>query len=190
MKPMRQYPPILNPYLELVREILTLNPPPVGLQSIRRKIVASYAWAIPSQLALETIARYQPILEIGAGSGYWAFCLRQMGVDIIALDRNVAAPPSWSKVEEGDETILRNTNCEYRKRSLMLCWPPLNESFAENALAHYEGDTLIDIGEPKGGNTGTLAFSEKLESGWTLVESLSLPRWPGCRDELRVWVRN
>jgi hypothetical protein len=182
--------PILNPYGDLHRELSLLGIPTAAMSDLRRKLVAAYAWAIPSPLALETIARYQPLIELGAGTGYWAFCLRQMGVDITAMDRNEKAPPQWSAVVHGDESLLEDASSPLHQKSLMLCWPPLSELLAERALQLYRGDTVIDIGEPRGGNTGTPAFADNLEANFSLVESLSLPRWPGCRDELRVWVRN
>jgi len=182
--------PLLNPYVDLFEEIKKTKPSPEQFQSIRRKLVAAYAWAIPSRLALETIQRYQPVIELGAGTGYWAFCLLQLGVDILAFDRNPNAPPHWSKVAEGDEKLLADPQSPLHTRSLMLCWPPLNEPLALEALQLYRGETIIDIGEPRGGNTGSAAYIEKLETEYSLVESLSLPRWPGCQDELRVWLRN
>jgi hypothetical protein len=187
---MRSDIPILNPYADLFEKIRELEASPQQLLSIRRKLVAAYAWAIPSRLALETIKRYGPVFELGAGTGYWAFCLKQIEVDILAFDRNSNAPPHWSRISEGDDQLLADPASPLHERSLMLCWPPLNEPMALHAIQLYRGDTVIDIGEPKGGNTGSLEFTEKLERDFSLAESLPLPRWPSCQDELRVWLKN
>jgi hypothetical protein len=37
-------------------------------------------------MALAAIARYAPIVEMGAGTGYWARCLRERGIDAVAYD--------------------------------------------------------------------------------------------------------
>jgi hypothetical protein len=43
-----------------------------------------YAFGVPGNYALDCLARYGPLVEIGAGTGYWARCLRERGVDIVA----------------------------------------------------------------------------------------------------------
>lgn len=50
--------------------------------------VARYSYAIPDLTALNILAEHGPILEIGAGTGYWAYLLRQRGVDVAAFDIN------------------------------------------------------------------------------------------------------
>jgi hypothetical protein len=51
-----------------------------------------FSYAVPSEAALRVIKRYSPhgIVEIGAGTGYWARLLSNAGVDIQAFD---TAPP-------------------------------------------------------------------------------------------------
>jgi hypothetical protein len=48
---------------------------------------ALFGWAIPSEEALAAMAPYGPFLEIGAGSGYWAYEMRQRGIEIIPTDK-------------------------------------------------------------------------------------------------------
>ena len=182
--------PVLNPYFELHLLLLRQNIPANDLTQIRRKLVASYAWAVPSPDAIQLISEHGPIIELGAGTGYWQFCLRQMGVDILSYDRNPSAPPHWSPVQAGDETVLNDPRSPLHQRSLFLCWPPLDEPLAFRALELYRGETVVEIGEPGGGRTGTLDFSQALEARWTPVAKLALPQWPGFRDELRIWTRS
>mmetsp|Transcript_7858 Transcript_7858/g.19988 ORF Transcript_7858/g.19988 Transcript_7858/m.19988 type:complete len:164 (-) Transcript_7858:188-679(-) len=71
-----------------------------------------YAWAIPDQRAIRIIANFSPLVEIGAGKGYWAMLLRQAGADVLALDitgssRKKGAAPGkkglqgqWSEVRK------------------------------------------------------------------------------------------
>ena len=43
----------------------------------RPGLVQRFSWAVPSDDALDVIARYAPIVEMGAGSGYWAHLMRE-----------------------------------------------------------------------------------------------------------------
>ena len=170
------------------------------LKSINEWIVPytqKYAWAIPSEEALLEIARYSPLVEIGAGTGYWAWLLRQMGVDILAYD---CKPPhlektenefhrevdSWTEVLVGDESVLD----ALPDRTLFLCWPPSNHPMAFQTLSRFRGDRFLFVGEGWPSHaTGDEAFFDLLESDWVMEEDHSrvwLPHWPG-RDDL-LWI--
>src|SRR5260370_14176020 len=77
--------------------------------------VRRYAFAVQTDAALATLARYAPIVELGAGTGYWTFLLRRRGVDCVAYDlappdrisnRNHFRPLTWTRVEHGDVDTL------------------------------------------------------------------------------------
>jgi hypothetical protein len=50
----------------------------------------SMAFAVPSEGALSLLAQHAPIIEMGAGTGYWVHLLQARGVDACAFD---ARPP-------------------------------------------------------------------------------------------------
>ena len=50
----------------------------------------SFAFAVPNDAALDALASLSPLLEVGAGTGYWAALLRRRGADVVATD---VAPP-------------------------------------------------------------------------------------------------
>jgi len=56
-------------------------------QDTRSTLVNKYAWAVPDDRSLEIVAKYSPIVEMGAGTGYWAKLLSDRGVDIVAYDK-------------------------------------------------------------------------------------------------------
>ena len=169
---------------------------PTGMSAYERRVwcVRRYAFAVPTAPALETLAHYAPILELGAGTGYWAFLLRQRGVDVLAYD---LAPPdrlsnpnhfhavTWTRVEEGGLEVL----ADHPDRSLFLCWPPYRDPLATRALGAYAGTTLVYVGEPAGGHTADATFFEELARGWRAVEQVPLPNWPGTHDALTVYLR-
>lgn len=112
----------------------------------RQSLIGQYAFAIPTAETLGIVARYSPLVEIGAGSGYWAMCLSSFGADIIAYD---LFPPG------GDPFNISNRNWQFRKsyfdvtkgddkaaaahsdRALFLCWPPPENPMASRALDAY-----------------------------------------------------
>ena len=157
----------------------------------RDRLVKKYAWAIPNKAALDVLAAFSPIVELGAGMGYWAYLLRKLGVDIVAFDEN---PPQleigsniwcdptepWTPVFYGDAHELAD---HYPERTLFICWPPMG-SFCASAVARYRaagGRRLIYIGEDGGGCTGSFD-----ETAWRLVQTVRIPQWYGLHDEMRV----
>lgn len=58
----------------------------LDLPGRRRELAALFAWAIPDEGALAVLARHAPLLECGAGTGYWAALLRARGADVLASD--------------------------------------------------------------------------------------------------------
>lgn len=179
-------PPILDPYSSLHAMLTGLRAPPEELARIRKQLVWAYSWAVPSLAALAEIAASGPLIELGAGTGYWAWLLAQAGADIVAFDRAAGAPPRWLEVREGGVERLG----EHPDRALFLCWPSLGEGFAEDCLRAYRGDTFLHVGElGPDARTGSAGFQARLRADWRLERELGIPTWPGFRDSLTVWSR-
>jgi hypothetical protein len=172
-----------NPYLtawELARVY-----PTILQEELRNILVPRFSWAIPTESVLATIARYTPLIEVGAGTGYWADLLQRRHVDILPLD---SAPPqhTWVPVMGGRGEWL--ISC-YAARTLMLCWPPAGSPMAAQTLERYRGSTVVYIGEPRGGSTGDEAFHDALAREWDAIERVTLPQWPSARDSLTIFRR-
>lgn len=59
----------------------------------RTMLCRGFSWAIPSPPALDWLVWHldgRGVVEVGAGMGYWAWQLTQLGVDVVAYDK---APP-------------------------------------------------------------------------------------------------
>ena len=146
---------------------------------------------LPEPRLIEAIARHSPIVEIGAGTGYWAYLLRLSGADVIAYD---AAPPGgtvtnryhpdvrpWSQVVNGDATVL----AAHGSRSLFLCWPPRYSSLWES-LRFYRGPFILHIGD-RGRTTARIAG---LEERYELMELHPATAMDArSQAELRIWRR-
>lgn len=156
---------------------------------LRGRWVERYSWAIPNREAVETIAGHEPIVEVGAGTGYWAYLLEQVGGDVVCYD---VAPPGdderWHEVRRGGpEVLLEGT---FDDRTLFVCWPAFYETLAHDALEAYGGDTVVYVGEGPGGCNATGAFFGRLDEGsWRLEREVAIPQWPGVEDEVRIYER-
>lgn len=157
----------------------------------RRELVSDYSWAIPNDDALDAIAELSPIIEIGAGNGYWAMLLRERGADVGATDPHPAgsgnnfARRSWSQVER----VSGLPAGLHVYPTLFLCWPSEDEVWPEKVLAEFSGPTVAYIGEPEGGCCASPGFFAMLERGFEQIRQVTIPRWYGMRDDLTIWRR-
>lgn len=222
---------ILNPYLEFYRERLaheTLKtrrgyrsdqPSHFGscclpIRCLPEDPRKRFSWAIPNNDALKAIADHSPsgVVEIGAGAGYWARMLREIGVDVIAYDPQPKDSPwhvagekgGWSEVLTGDHTAVIG----HSDRTLLTVWPEYEALWSQQMLELYEGETVIYVGEGAGGCTGNDGFHALLGEGldcycfdractcppkpevkFTEVSGVSIPQWNGLHDYLNIYKR-
>ena len=159
---------------------------------MREVLVKKYGFAIPNLEALVEISRHQPVLEVGAGSGYWAYELKKLRVDIVAtgiidkIHRKEWEDSPWTAVERlsAQEAIGR-----YPERTLFMCWPSYSEEWAGHALAAYGGETLILVAEGEYGCVGGSNLWEELRKNWQCLVEVEIPQWDGIHDWLTVWRR-
>lgn len=152
----------------------------------QKPLIHEYAFAIPNREALDYIATHDPVVELGAWNGYWAYELDSTGADIDAYDIDPPAPKEqWYPVETGDQDVLIDYGSE---TALLLCWPPAGDMGYESLLLH-DGDVLY-VGElPGDGFKGfaDMRFFDVLESNYTHVETVEIPSHPGCKDNLHYF---
>lgn len=200
-----------NPLLDLYERS-------AGSAHARAEAVRRFAFAVPDEAALATIARWAPngVIELGAGTGYWAGQLDQRGVDVVAYDTEPAPSTAnswfagtspWFPVRPGDQRMV-NLHAD---RCMLLVWPTKNETWAAEAVEqfhHAGGETVVFVGEGPGGRTGDDRFhlligeldrcyrcAYGLLDGacvcgtsklFTAAERVSIPTWAGFDDSLVV----
>ena len=174
-----------NPYWELVRQLPAVldvregsrpdgfaRELPVGHHLLTKR----YAWAIPSPgdvVWLAGVLGHRGLVEIGAGSGYWAWQARQAGIDVIAYE---PVDSSVNGYTDGTEysAVLRDGHVaatRHPDRALLLCWPSQGDPWATTALSGYAGDLLVFIGQPRGGHCADDGFFRLLDRTWTPIAS-------------------
>lgn len=186
---------IVNPYLEFFQSVPSFwrNPHlPVDSSELsspewlrlKGAIARHFSWAVPTQAAIEAIKNYTArVIEIGCGSGYWAWLMKQAGIDVIAFDS--AVPEfAWHEVRSGNEAeVMRHAD-----RTLFMCWPPWSSDMALNALASYRGTYFIYVGEWLGG-CADVKFFAMLTAYFEAVETVAIPQWFMRNDNLTIFRR-
>lgn len=150
----------------------------------RDKYVKKYTWAIPTWEAVKKISSYSPLVEIGAGSGYWASLIQDAGGVCVPFDVDPWKHTFCNVLEEGPEVLVN-----FPQYTLFLCWPPYDASMAADCLKYYCGNTVIYIGEGNGGCTGDDLFHEKLEAKYKKVDWFEVPQFYGLHDKGEIWLR-
>ena len=151
---------------------------------LKAAIARHFSWAVPTEEAIMCIRKYATdVIEIGAGSGYWTWLMRQAGITVAAFD---AGPPpfTWSEVCNGDERAL----CKIQMSALFLCWPPWATEMAANSLAWHRGQYVIYVGEWMLGSANA-RFFEMLSSKFEAIDAVLLPQWCQRDDRLIVFRR-
>jgi hypothetical protein len=157
-----------------------------------------FAYAVPNGEALEALAACGPVIEIGAGSGFWASLLRQGGVEVLAYDKYAlganaagaslneyfaADAEPWTQIEKGSDNVVR----KHPNHTLFLCCPPPGEPLALNCLNQFRGKRVAVIGDVS--YCATVEFYQKLHLEWELEEEVALPRFPNYDDSLSIYRR-
>lgn len=177
----------LNPWAEpFVRPALVQCNGDLSDYRLRSHFRRVFAYAIPSPWALEAIAGLGTIVEIGAGSGYWASLLARHGATVHAFDNaSWGLPPRWYPVQRGGAVAAGRVDAD----ALLLCWPPYDNRMAANALRAFQGPIVAYIGEGEGGCTADDAFHATLERSWSLRREVSTPQFYGLHDHLFIYDR-
>jgi hypothetical protein len=152
---------IYNPYLQDILQYKDKHLDEYQYWNLRYELIKKYAFAVPTFYVLSIIQELSPIIEIGAGNGYWAYMLKQLGADVLAFDKyppddpmypfadhsdNMWFDEQWYDVQKGDALEAGH----YPERTLFLCWPQPQSAMALEALLAYKqagGHTVVFIGD-------------------------------------------
>lgn len=175
---------------------------PVDETDVLQQNVPEY---MPTDAAVETLCEYGPILEIGAGAGYWAHVLSEAGCEILATDY---LPPNivhddlpdeyWDAVgtekyhfislqREERESYQRmwhtvqvaDHSCvkSYPSHTILMCHPPAFD-WTEEVLDYcHLGQQVAFVGEWFPGPDATPMFFKRLAEEWELVETFPVYDW-------------
>lgn len=150
----------------------------------RQKLVERYSWAVPNEDALVYLAEFDHLHELGAGSGYWANCIEDMGGDVTPIDKDPPAS-TWTDVHEQPvSNYLHNIEDE----PVLMVWPPHDDRMSYQ-VARASPSHILYVGEPRGGCTGCDEFFDRLDKEYGLVAKVDIPSYEGVNDNLFHYVR-
>ena len=179
----------------------------------------TFAFGIPNEDALDALERSSPggIVEMGAGTGYWARLLVERGVTMTAFDLE-PAPSARNQWFAGREawTAIEGSECyvasDHADKTLLIVWPTRNETWASETVESHGrsgGQRVAFVGEPYGGRNGDDYFHALLgevDRCWACsvrvagvpcvcgiqplfapTATVALPQWPGRFDALHLY---
>lgn len=179
----------VDAFTSLLNDAANSDQPEMELTELAQR----FSYVVPDDQALSMLADLGPLVEMGAGTGYWAYRLREIGVDIVPFDlappdgvrtnRYHPMSPTWTEVIAADHTVL----ADYPDRALLLCWPPLFSSLGE-CLTHYAGNIVALIGDG-GHRTARLRSLPETFINVAAVPVRALEPLPGTAPTLSIWRR-
>lgn len=157
--------------------------------SLRNDYIHEYGFAVLNEVAIAALLPYGPMLEVGAGTGYWSYELQRAGMDIVATDPyegRYGFKRSWLKIEP---LYAIPAIQQYPSRNLLTVWPDYDAPWTGEMLPHFKGDIIAYVGEGCGGCTGDEAMHRHLEEFFEEIQTVTIPQFWGIHDKLVVYKR-
>jgi len=155
----------------------------------RYECTCKFGYSIPCSEVVEAVVRDSPILDVGAGTGYWTKILRDAGADVVASDIHV-----WKNAKLVFGVEIKKMDAAkaikvYPNRNVFMSWPSVHESWAAEAVKQIQpGRLLFYLGEWKG-CTGDDELHEFLEENFENGGGPAVPSWPCIHDSLYILRR-
>jgi hypothetical protein len=157
---------------------------------LRGEAIRRFGFAIPCRELLDALAEHQPIVEIGAGSGYMTTLMRQHGIDVIGTDPgldyiDVIEHGRFDPMQiciEGKTAVRR-----FRDRTVFCSWPSLNGTWFRQALrAMRIGQRIILVEEDSCGDESTWDYRDAC---FAREADVPLPAWMFMNDRCNMWIK-
>ena len=151
-----------------------------------------FGYGLPCREVVEAIANCGPLLEVGAGNGFWTYCLRRKGIDVIATDPKEAGMYNrgqWIRdLVEVDAIAAMN---RFPGRNILLVWPHFESLWAVDvAQSMKAGQLLCYVGEGAFGCCApNIFFLELARSGFKMIYSHPSPSWVTTQDHLFIYQK-
>jgi hypothetical protein len=149
-----------------------------------------FGYGVPCREVIDEVARYGPLLELGAGNGFWSFWLRKKGCDVIATDigeDNPYTKNKWvSDVIQLDAVTALKT---FPGRNILIVWPHFTAGWSVEVVQQLKPSQIICyVGEgPFGCCAPPAFFSELARRQFQMTYMCASPAWPMTTDYLAVY---
>jgi hypothetical protein len=161
---------------------------------VREKFRIGVSWHIPTDIIVNTLIKYGPIVSIGSGFAYTESMVKEKGGDIIPTDIEPSEFNKWCRNGnfycEVEKLEAKNAVKKYKKRNVFMAWPPYDTPMAYEVVLEMEvGRDLIYIGEGYGGCNGDDDFFKYLTENFEELDDITIPRWDGIYDICRIYKK-
>lgn len=165
-----------------------------ALFHVRMEYVARYGFAIPCAELIDALREAQPIVEVGAGSGYMTKLMRNAGIDVIGSDIDEGRENSGHGFIVGEHDPMQIGRAAAKQvvrrfpdRAVFCSWPTLKATWFRQMLrAMRLGQELIVIREE--------CCAE--DSAWQYIDDcfehrrdIELPCFPMIHDYAGLYVK-
>ena len=157
--------------------------------SMRIEHIHTFGFGHLTSDIVETLKELGPLVEVGAGSGYWTAELQDAGIDIIATNPNeFSYSDSWREEWCEIERISALSAVEkYPERNVLMVWPCMDD-WGADVLNSVKNQTVIYIGESQNGCTASDKFFDIIDAEFQ-VEIHSIRSLTGVYDNMYVLNR-
>jgi hypothetical protein len=161
------------------------------LRFARKAFVRTWGFAIPCREAVDAVRCLGPLLEIGAGSGYWSALLAAAGHDVVATD--IGEGVTRYGTEVGSRARVERLSAAdaieaHPGRDIFCSWPAAGEGWVTDALELVRpGRALALVLDERPGITGDESLGAFLADRCAPIGDVTLPRFPGVRDRLVLY---
>ena len=164
------------------------------LRLARKAFGREWGFSIPCEEAVSTLLSLSPLVEIGAGAGYWSALLSAAGADIVATDAQVSGeigyrfePGRYSDVQPLDALAAVR---RFPERNVFCSWPTMGEGWAAEATREIpQGRSFALISDGRSGITATDVLFDVLEEKFVITAEIDIPQFPKVKDRLIVYRR-
>jgi len=159
----------------------------------RSGYIRRFGFSIVCEEAVAALLGLSPLVEVGAGAGYWSAVLAAAGADVVATDANLQ-PIGYSFTAGAafptSELPALEAVARHPDRDVFCSWPSRGEGWLTPALeAMAPGRRAALILEPRGGKTGDDSLYQLLDDRFTRTADIELPRFPENQDRLAIYMR-
>lgn len=180
--------------------------PETGLRSVNHPVLPvlmhHFGCVVPTWESIELLRAVtskgrKTIHEIGSGNGYWAYLLRQAGLEVQAVDNGQSVfRTNWIGDTINMDALKYLASAKGAPDGvLLMVYPVVSGEFTRKVLAAYQGNDIVVAGTQNG--NGYTGFKDKTMDayvadempGWTKTAQIALPSYPGKDEALFVFVR-
>lgn len=178
----RMKKPQINPYYDYwcwSCENLEWAGPEVGTVNVRTShhmlpvFMHHFGCMVPSYEGLQIIKKAaidRGVVEIGSGSGYWAYMLRRMGLKVYAIDNLQSEYRTlWISdtiVQDGESYLQGEKGAQ--DAILLLVYPIVGLEFTSKILKAFQGNTIAVAGTQN--RNGYTAFKDRTIDEYVMAE--------------------